>query len=236
MLCEKCSAQGAENTSFCSVCGVSLTAAEPTPKKKLNYRILGAIACAAIALAAVIALFFLLVGVGNPQTVLEKFVKAATDADLKIACKYSVFGDAERFTRTMMRAEGITAREFDEMLREQGFKDLDDAFRAFAEEEQEWLRDCYGADYQITVHISDERILSQRELRECIRELKEDYDYYYDARLSDFFNADRITEIREYSVEIRIVGSEGYDTDYETYYVAKLGRKWLVFIDISDLF
>ncbi|MCL2671341.1 MAG: hypothetical protein FWF10_04820 [Clostridiales bacterium] len=202
-------------------------------KKRLTFNI---IVCAVIILTIIIARIAIVPGGSNPEKVLMRFVKAATNGNMKSAFKDSVFMNADRYFESKRKSMGYTEHRFNELLQEEGYKDLNDALQSFDKDNKEWLREDYGADYKITVAVSDERILSYAEARVYANEQRSQLYRRHRVVLVDFIDTDEIAELREYSATVTIAGSAGQDSVSRLYYVARIGDRWFVLRNPLDLY
>ncbi|MCL2671342.1 MAG: hypothetical protein FWF10_04825 [Clostridiales bacterium] len=216
-------------------------AAEPTEekaekpakpaKKKPKFLVTALVVCGALLLVAAVALFFIF-GVGSPQKALEQYVRATAEMDLvdTLDCCILSYQDYYNATRDAM---GLSDQEFKGLLAGQGYDSFEDALNEMADEQRKLFREYYGEDYIISIEVLDMRTLTREETADFLANYTLGLNYAMGLNLADLINVDKISEIREFEVDQRIAGSKGSDSYVDTMYMAKIGFKWLVFLNLG---
>jgi len=221
---------------FCGNCGDVVeqpNAAEQktATKAKISNKHIGMIACGAIVLVLVIVLISVFSGRGA-ESVLGRYVNAVGSFDMQAISRHSAF-DMDAVIQQTMAAEGMTQREFNDLLFDMyGVRNLDALYRQMADEFRDELREEFGRNFRVTFDIVESFELSQREISQEIESVERTLSWGWTGlELSDLVRIDRINEMIEYTVDITISGSLGRDTERLTIIMVRIGRQWLVWDD-----
>ncbi len=163
-----------------------------------------------VAVVVLIVLLIVFLKPASAEATAKKYIGAMLLGDIKTADRYCIF-------------------DLMEILEEDEGDDYDD-IDAFIEDYQadmlDEMADQYGDDFQTSVTIKRVRELSERKTEDLL----ENWEDIEDSSAGDYLKADisDITKICEVSFEAEIEGSEDDASDEAEFYLAKIGRDWLV--------
>lgn len=227
MFCGNCGKELPDGSRFCSGCGQQLKIAAPnlnqqaaayepakSPVKKLQYKHIGIIACAIIAVIAILV-GVKLTGGGSAEKVTEKYMEALCDLDFNKMSKYSIIDIEEILNLTNLISSEYAAQD------------------AISNQLKSALKDQFGDDYKISVDIYDTTKISKSDLNSALDSITDDLSYG-DVDLSSLVDVSGIKEACYVSAELTISGE--LDRESQAYQVlcVKKSGKWKVVFPQED--
>ena len=227
--CSKCGKQlGAEQ--FCAGCGAP-TNVQPatTATKKANHNLIGMVVCGVVLLIVILgarSLFFS----GGYERALTRYLNATVNGNYSRMNRYSAM-DADRLISELLSAEGMSQREFNDLLNDEfGVRNLRGLFEYFAEENRGNLEQQLGRNVRHSFEILSTETFSAREMDDLIREIERDFESFgFSSRtIRNIIPLNRINEVVEVRVRITATGRDDSTTYTEWFTMVRIGRNWRV--------
>ena len=233
-----------------------------TEKKKANNKLIVSVICVVVAVALIAGAFYIIfkddimgnkedsyktarqtkyaeddlekknekdsIGYADAEKVLENFINASTEGDIYAAIECTVI-DMDGLIKEVAAMVGMTKKEFEKEAF--GSKGLEDYYKETSKEMVSKLKEEYGSNYKISFKILDTNKLNKDEMQDEIDKFESSFGYGLDV--SKIVKLDKIKEMVEYEVAVKIRGSKDESVETETIQMAKIDGQWLVLMNMG---
>ena len=161
------------------------------------------------------------------ESVLNKYLDALYGLDFNKALPYCAY-NFNGLWDEMRVSEGITEEEFMNTLFEYyGVKNMSEYLNYRQNETLIFLKEDLGGDFKITSKIINKYVLPGSDTADIIDDLMEEFDSL-GLNIYSIIQADKITEMIEFDVELTFSGSNYTETYEDVFTCVKIDGKWYV--------